>query len=693
MILSLAEAKRRNRKALRRALAAAWRHRPRPKPSQWIARNARLDKQVEAGAGRYDLDSRPWWKFVLDLLANPEVDSIAIPAGTQIGKTLGLIMAILWCAENDPSPLMLVAPDKDTAIELRDRVYAAARATIRAGKCSRLRVPPERKWNTRYIDLGACRLYLAWAGSRQRLRGRPCRRVFLTEIDVYQGSKKAGNPIAAAHQRTKAFFRGLKYHESSPTEYPSEICQLESSASARFRWYVPCPHCGLRQELRFFTFHKEEKKGKGGIAGYRDEAGELLSIEQARRQAYYVCEAGCRIDNEDKQIMLERGVMAPLGAQFDEQGNLISEWPASMRSVGVHLWSVHSETITFGDIAAAYVEAAKAGKLPEFFGNWLGLEYKATKKVRAAHQVGRDLAGYHPRRTVPAEAWFLSAGADVQGENNGVRYTIRAWAPGCTSWLVDWGWLDRNGQDEHELVKSDLRQLRERVLELDFPVVNAAGENVANPLGYKRLKVKLLCIDSNHLPFKVHHWLRSLPEAWVYGESPRVRAIRGDHQLSPEVRWRHNLIETNARTGEVYEGGLNQWGIYVYPFYDELLEKITGQAGKLGSWHVTSDTLTQGMNYLEQITNFGPSVKVDPKSGLRRPVWGPRNHKIPVDFWDCEIYGLVAANMIVGDLGWDVEKWEAWREARKRPAIEERRPRSRSRHTLADRDAGDLSDR
>lgn len=744
---------RTNAKRLRRRIARAWRPRPSTPPPKWLAQNMRLDREVEASTGRYNIARRPWWAAILGAIADPEVVSITVPAATQVGKTLALLAAILWMAENAPAPAMLVAPDKDTAIELRDRLYLNAEASIKSGRVRRLRVPRENERNTRYCDLGSMRLYLAWSGSRQRLRGRPCRYVFQTELDVYQtGHKTAGDPVTAAHQRTKAFYRGLHYHESSPSSSPSRVVELERQATARYRWHCPCPHCGLFQELRFFTFTHGTLAGRGGIAGFKDKSGELVSAEAARESAYYVCEAGCRIENDDKQAMLERGCWVPMGCRVKQEGTgkrkrkaesgkpachetrqcvdknrywcgpLDGKPPTSRRKLGFHLWSVHSDSISFGDLAAAYVEHKEKGQLAEFFGNWLGLAFTPDTRVPSWAQLGRRAAWYHARKTVPQEAWFLTAGSDVQGENNGVRVSIRGWAPGRTSWLIDWLWLSRDAGDENDLVKSDLAKLTREVLDRRYPVVGPGGGSAKNPLGRSELAVKLLTIDTGNLPKKVHAWLKGLPPAWVDGEAPRVRPIRGDHQLNPETRWQRSEWEQNVRTGEKYEDGFTVWRLYVYPFYDELTEMLAGTEGlaprgqgsgdggqgqllatstshlpRTGGWYLTSDCLTQGRAYLEQVVNFGRGIKVDAKTGAKKAIWGPRNHRTPVDYWDTEIYSLVAAEMVVGDLGWSAAAWEKWKEGLGLGARAGDQAAGKTKPTRRassrDRDAGRLDDR
>ena len=46
------------------------------------------DQREAASTGRYELSSRPWWRAILAAIADPTVESISIPAATQVGKTL-----------------------------------------------------------------------------------------------------------------------------------------------------------------------------------------------------------------------------------------------------------------------------------------------------------------------------------------------------------------------------------------------------------------------------------------------------------------------------------------------------------------------------------------------------------------------------------------------------------------------------
>lgn len=670
---SVIAACRENALFLRHSLADAWQPINEDPIVDWIEQNLRFGPgdsghQLESRIGPLTFRDSPWWRFPLECAAHRRCSSLAIPAATQIHKTASLLLAVpLYFAEFRPAPGMIVVPDELEAKKIRDRMYTLVEESRKFTEFRRIRIPPKYKWNLQEINLGSMVIHLAWAGSRQRTRGKPCYYVWFTEVDVYpDGDQKAGDPVEAGKQRTKDVFRYKHFFESSPREAPSTICDEESLADDRWRWFFQCPYCQRHQEARFFRFRKGDMAGKGGIcftvAGSDGES--LMTPKQARENAYYVCVNGCKIHNDRKQHVIEQGNWYPKGWDVDRKGEP-DRVPG--RSVGFHLWAIHSSTETFGTIAEDYLRHLKKGRKVDFYGNRLAIAYEQETRVPNWVDLGKRAAANHVRRTVPDSAWFLTAGIDKQGENNGTRYVIRGWAPGRTSWLIDWGWVERDANNESGLIQSDLLEMDRLVLRSDFQVVDAENQPGTNPLSKDRLKVRLANIDTNHLPLQIHRWVRSLPDEWIDRMDGkrllpgRVRNIRGDHKVSADVRFRHNLVESNSRTGEKYEGGLHLWGICVYPYYSELTDCLSGEPGNVGSWYVTSDCLSKGREYLEQVTNFTYSITYDPRKG-KKGQWGPRSGRIPVDFWDCEIYAMAAAEMVVGSMGWEEAAWQKWKQ-------------------------------
>lgn len=658
-----------NMSGLVEKLRDLWRPIDEPPIVEWVEKNLRFGPgdggvQLESRVGGFTYEDSPWWRFILECAVDRNVSSLAIPAATQVHKTANLLIAVpLFLAEFRPAPGMIVVPDELEAKKVRDRIYSVVQESRKFCDFHRIRIPPKHKWNLQEIDLGSMVIHLAWAGSRQRTRGKPCYYVWFTEVDVYRNADaKAGDAVEAGKQRTKDVFRYKHFFESSPSEAPSTICDEEQLADQRWRWYQTCPHCGLKQEARFFTHKKGDHAGRGGIEltvqAIGGDGDSLMTPRQARDHAYYVCLNGCKIANERKQQVIESGNWYPRGWRDGDPEP--DRTPA--KHVGFHLWAVHSPNETYGATAEDYLRHLSKGRKVDFYGNRLAIAYQAETRVPAWAELGKRAAWTHARRTIPDDVWFLTAGIDKQGENNGSRYVIRGWAPGRTSWLIDWGWINREQGDTGPIL-SDLLQLEHRVLVSDFQVVNRDNEPSVNPLGMQRMRVRLTNIDTNHLPMQIHRWMRQLPEEWVdrmHGADllpGRVRNIRGDYTVRPDVRFRHNLVESVARTGEKYEGGLHLWGVCVYPYYSDLTDMLSGEPGQIGSWYVTADCLSQGRDYLEQVTNFHQAVVIDPRKGKQRK-WQPRSGRIPVDFWDCEVYATVAAEMVVGNLGWELAAWE-----------------------------------
>lgn len=629
---------------LRRRVARAWRPVERIEPDLWIEQHVRMSDEHEAARGLYDLADRPWWRDVLRAAADPETRTITCPAATQVGKTLALCALVLYLARHAPASALVVCPDKRAVIEFRDRLYSLAAE-------SGFQIPPEYRWNLRYMNVGGMRVYLSWSGSKQGLRGRRCKYVFLSELDVYSAAHHVGDPVESARQRVKAFPRHLIFQESSPIPEPSRIDQLEKETDRR-RWYAQCPECGVWQELRFFPYTDGELAGRGGITGLKDKDGAWVDPDVARRTAHYVCVSGCKIADDRKAEFVRAGQWVPRGCHVHPKSGKLTGTPArGKRDVGFQLWAAHSNA-QWGTIAAEYLRARTGGLVPDFFQNWLGRSYKQRGTMPTWQELARRLSvpTYH-RGVMPAGAWFLTASCDVQEDE--VYCVVRGWGDAKTSWLVDWFVFDREAGDETELVKSDLRQLDEAVLGAWFPV---AGKN---PRGRTKLQVALLGIDAKFRILDVHNWIQS------HGAPPRIRAVQGDGTMRDE-RYKESLVTESRRkdkkTGQrvQYEGGLRLWSINSLAYRRDVAGRFSAPADQPGAWLLPAAIAEVGRHYLQQLVNE-PPVTLRGKDGRPKLEFRERDSTIGHDFWDCEVNGCCLADMFVDQLdgqpGWDASKW------------------------------------
>ncbi len=614
-----------------------------PPSAEWCSEQLRLCADVEATAGKYNTDERPYWKTVLEAFDDPDVESIVVQKSTQVGGTVTLWAAMLYKAMFDPAPCMVVLPDRESAVEFRDRVYMNALET----PATRHLVPKKRDWNTRYIDLRTMRVYLAWSGSAQKLRMRACQTVYLSEVDVFgtTAGHRGGDPNKAAAERTKSFYDRKLYRESSPTAEPSTIA-AEYENSNEGKWHCPCPKCGRYQELRFFPYKVGDLAGKGGIVGYLDRHGNLKEPEDAEASATYCCLNGCTLRDHEVNAMVRRGVYCPKGQSVDDDGKLKGEPDRGRRNFGLHLWSIHSPTITMGQIASEYVSQKRLGNISDFMTNWVGIAFESRRKVPTWRALGTKLAAQYSRGQVWTNAWFLTGGCDVQADR--VKWSLHAWGDRCTHWLVDWGEYFRTEEYEDGLLKSDLLQLTDGVINRAFPICDGQ-----NPFGKTSLYASKFGIDANHRTTDVHHYIKHVAD-------PRVIAIRGDHQVSPAEKYRKRTVERNVRTGEPYPGGMELHGIYVNVFKSDLIEKFSMLSGQAGAFHVPEDAVDVGKSYLQEVVNEPPQVKVN-KHGRRELVYIPKSGTIPVDWWDTTVYARGIAEMVVdgfpGRPGWDATKW------------------------------------
>lgn len=617
---------------LRARWRESWRPRLRVSPADWIATHVLLS-DLEAAKGPYDLTGRPWWREILDAIGDPTTRTMAIVSSTQLGKTLLLCAAICYLAANSPAAALVVVPTQDDAREFRERLY-------RLAESSGLRIPPEAKWNMRYLQIEGMRVYLAWSGSRQRMRGRRCKYVFLTEVDVYDSGKSGGgDPIEAAKQRVKAFPRYLILVETTPVPETSRIDTIEQEPERqRRRWVCRCPQCGTEQELRFFL-----QDGRGGVGGVTDGDGRTLDPDTVRNQVHYVCVQGCRIEPAQMQAMVKGGRW------------LVRNPERSGRDLGFALWSIHSD-VGLATIAAEYSRAVRDGGLPDWFQNWLGKSHKSRGALPTWEQLGRRCAvPYYVRGHVPADVWFLTASVDVQERE--LYAVVRGWGDRQSSWLVDWWSIDRREGDEADVIKSDLARLDELVMDAWFPVLGK------NPRGRERLQVALLGIDANYRTLDVHEWIRS------HDKSPRIRAIRGDGTMPDTQRYKMNVVKESRREKDdgsgpvVYQGGMDLWSIAVNPFRLWLVDKFRGLDShtKPGAWLLPANVLTTGAHYLKQVVNEPPKY-IKGKDGRPRLVWEEEDQHLGHDYWDCEVNGVALAQMVVdqlkGNPGWDATKWD-----------------------------------
>ena len=477
-----------------------------------------------------------------------------------------------YAIAQDPGPMLVVYPSKELAKFTSEKRLQPL-----------IKLSPElyKHWNERGstdLELTFDTMYIALVGANSPagLSSRPARYVFFDEIDKFpKWSGAEAGPLDLASERTKTFYNFKVVKVSTPTLKTGNIWQGWETADVQYKYLVPCPHCGGMQELEF----KQIK--------WPEDADET----EARAAAYYECKF-CHeiIDDRHKPQLLREG---------EWRGEKKSKGRA--RKVAFHLNSIYSPWLTFGDVAAKFLSSRNDPPLlMNFINSWLA-EPWVDKSSRMQSDVVMEKQLPYERGTMPPQAQLLTMGIDVQLDH--FWYSVRAWGPHLTSWLVDYGRLE---------TWADI----EVVLERNFPDTNGEIHNI-----------NLACMDSGYntdevFAFCAHHLGLVVP---TKGASNPLKS-----------RYQVSVIDK-------FDGfGLRQYLMDTNQLKNFIVSRMSIDPGAAGSWNVYRNV---DREYCDQICSEQRVEKKD-KKGRVTTGWEPISSHAANHLLDCETNNALAAELL-----------------------------------------------
>ena len=388
--------------------------------------------------------------------------TVCLVCGSQMGKSETVLDVIGHRFDQRPTPALYVGPSQDFIVdEIEPRVMDLINhAPTLARKLSR------GKKNKRFRKIiGGVPLKFAWAGSATQLSGTTAGLVIVDEYDrMMEDVAGEGDPFELTKARGFTF-KGRKYGVTStpkkgnidietdkasgfefwkrmpPEDIDSPVWKLFQTGSMyHFAW--PCPTCKEYWIPRFRQLVIPEN----------------ATPSEALDQAYCCCpRCGGVVDETQKADLNARGVYVAPGQTVDPDGTVHGDPPKSS-TASFWVSGLCSPFVTFGERARDYVEAKLSGdqaKLQTVINTGFGElwspgggdapESAEVMQLRQPYRLG-DL---------PAGVVFLTMGVDVQ--KNRLVYSIRAWGPRATSWLIARGEL--YGETHEEEVWDDLADL------------------------------------------------------------------------------------------------------------------------------------------------------------------------------------------------------------------------------------------
>lgn len=597
------------------AVEAAARASLRPDPlltvSQWADEYRILSTKLAAEAGRYRTSRAPFLRDVMDALSPTHpARRVVFMKSAQVGATeagsnwLGYI--IHW----SPAPVMAIWPTVETAKKnSKQRIEALIEDSP---ELSRLvgRAKAKDSDNTQLMKgFPGGVLVMTGANSGVGLRSTPARYAFCDEIDAYPGDVDGeGDPIALVANRTTTFGRSSKmFLVSTPTIQGQSRIEREFETSDQRRFFVPCPHCGTMQWLKFDRLRWDQ--GKPETAAYLCEGEECGAFIEERFKTEFMAAGEWRATATPSDPNCTgfhiSGLYSPLG--WFSWEDMAREWDGAQ-----------------GDNAR--LKSFKNTRLGETWfehGEKVGWE-----QVYERREPGKQFV-------VPRGGTLLLAAVDVQAGPARLELHVWAFGEGTESWAIERRVFPGAADDPKTWVG----------------IEEALNDTWTHESGAE-LRIERLAVDTGDQTTGVYGWIVKQDQARVYAIKGR-----GGFEINAPVATpsyitygsRAKAIALRSITGAVFKSELYRALTLPRPTDEE----IAANGYPPGYVHVPD---YMDAEWCKQLT---AERRVRTKAG--KWIWQsehPRNEAL-----DCWVYAR-AMLWTMGAASWKAKRWQDLRERR-----------------------------
>ena len=498
--------------------------------------------------------------------------------GSQMGKTESVLNVIGHRIDDDPVPILYIAPTKsfvENVFEPRYRVMVDQCPSLKAK-----RRPGLKEKNT-LKHIAGIKVRLAWAGSATELSGDPACKVFVDERDRMDDSVEGeGDPVSLANARHMTYPDGQTIVLSTPTmgnvdtyidpksglEFWDQGDEIQSATwklwqeGTRYHWAVPCPHCAdfFIPRFKYLVWDK-------GLTPY-----------QVKENAKMVCpQCGTIIDQSFKDEINARGVFVAPGQTINKKGKVRGDPPVS-DSATFWVFGLMSAWKTWGDRAQDFLLAVRSGdpdRIQAVINTGFGELYTLKGEAPPVEAVKRLRLPYALGELPTNKIIKIILTADVQ--KNGLFYEVRGWGNELESWQLEHGFLA--GPTDADTVWDDLAEFKDE--------------------HYGGLPIDRALVDSGYRTQFVYTFCRRFPH-WALPTKGRDTI-----DATPLHRSR---LDVGSRSGRRLAGGLAIWHINTDYFKRWIHERIMRDPELPGGFHLAQDT---SEDYCKQLVSEARVVK------------------------------------------------------------------------------------
>lgn len=489
--------------------------------SEWADKKRILSQRAASEPGQWRTSRTPFLREPQDCLSDHHpAQEVILMTCVQIGKSeVGLNWAG-YTIDHAPSSMLAVLPTVDVGERWSKQRLAPM---VMDTPTLRAKVAPARSRDSgnttlsKEFDGGI--LMITGANSAAGLSSMPIKKLLLDEVDRFPGEvEDEGDPVDIAEARTSNFPGRKVLKTSSPTIESLSRIFKDWKRSDQRRYYVPCPHCGEKQHLKWGNLNYPEGKA-----------------EDAR----YTCEhCGALIEEHQKTAMLERG-----------------EWRATFPErdvVGFHLNALYSPIglgRSWAWLATRYEEVKRdASRLKVFVNTRLGECYEDPDE-RLDWEELKARAEPYGLRVIPRGCLALTAGVDVQKDR--LEAQVVGWGRNEQAFVIDW--VSLPGDPTRPEVW----------LELDAYLEKSFTNSFRIPM-----RILSVAVDAGYLTDDVLNYTRMRRNRGVF-------AIKGASQRGRQILGRPTKIDVNWK-GVVLKGGAELWLVGVDSAKHRLFARLAG---------------------------------------------------------------------------------------------------------------------
>lgn len=597
--------------SVRRAFLGAFAPPPATTIDEWAELSRYLPTETSAHAGWWRNDVTPWLVHVMRAMspASP-YQVVVMMTSSRVGKTEVINNVVGFYMDAVKCPIMVAQPIEADAEEWSkdhlDPMIASAPSLASL-------VTPDkdrRKGNTiLHKKYRGGVVYVVGANSAKSFRRRTVRVGCGDEIDAWPGELQGeGDPWMLFLARGATYPYSRKWlAASTPTiEGSSRIARLYD-ASTQHTWHVPCPECGLYQELVFsrLQYDRTILDGRG-----------LPVVE-------YLCDpdiggCGSLIPEHKRDGMVARG-------------RAVARFPDRL-TYGFHVSQLYPSWVTWGSLVAEWLAAqGNPQELQVFTNTKLGLPYDASNQDQWDDDALMQLVEHV--EALPAHAVVVTASVDVQAAK--LVFQADAWGPGEERWTLERVDLDGDPTVDPNNPSSVWAELDALLLTRRYP--HALGGS---------LPIRATCVDTGGLASaQAYKFCRAR-------QSRRVRAIKGDSGREGTKLWPQMPTRRN-------KGHLPLYMLGVFAGKETCMSRLRasslarkrGEHGGPGFWHFAAGpAITPG--YFEELTaEVCVTDMLRTRGGRgtseRRRRWVLRRADLRNEALDCSVYSYAALHSLL----------------------------------------------